>query len=240
MSTSDPEQIRPAYVTWAAAFGVHVFTASGAALALLALMAAAERRWASMFVWLMVALAVDGIDGQFARRYRVKETAPRWSGETLDLVVDILTYVFVPTYALLAADLLPPAVAVPLACAIMITSVLYFADTHMKSRDNYFMGFPGIWNVVIFFLLLWRLPPWIAATLVAIFCVLTFVPVPFLHPLRVQRGRSVNVGLVVVATVLGVLAVVDNLEPGPFVTVPLSLVGIYFLVAGWLQRDTRA
>jgi phosphatidylcholine synthase len=223
-----------------AAFSVHVFTASGAALALLALLAAVEQRWPLMFAWLLAALAVDGIDGQFARRLRVKQAVPRWSGDTLDLVVDILNYVFVPTYAVVAAALLPPVAAVPLACAIMITSVLYFADTRMKSADNYFIGFPGIWNVVAFFLFLWRLPPWLAGALVAALCVLTFVPVPFLHPMRVRRGWPLNIALTCVAAVLAVLALLDGFSPGRFVTVPLSLIGLYFLLAGWLQRGAKA
>jgi phosphatidylcholine synthase len=237
MSVPEPREAVTS-VARAASFAVHVFTASGAALALLALIAATEHRWTAMFAWLAISLAVDGLDGQFARRLRVKDVLPRWSGDTLDLVVDILTYVFVPAYALIAADLLPAPVALPLGCAIMITSVLYFADTHMKGADNYFIGFPGIWNVVAFFLFLWRLPPWAAAALVVAFCVLTFAPVPFLHPMRVRRGRTVNIALVCGGTALAALALVRDLAPGPFVTVPLSLIGLYLLAAGWLRRES--
>jgi phosphatidylcholine synthase len=221
----------------AASFAVHLFTASGGALALLALIAATERRWTAMFGWLAVSLAVDGLDGEFARRLSVKEVLPRWSGDILDLVVDILTYVFVPAYALVVADLLPAPVALALGCAIVITSVLYFADAQMKSTDNYFIGFPGIWNLVAFFLFLWRLPQWAAAALVVAFCVLTFVPVPFLHPMRVRRGRMVNIVLVCGGAALAALALVNNLAPGPFVTVPLSLIGLYLLAVGWLRRE---
>jgi phosphatidylcholine synthase len=237
MSVPEPGEQVTAPGARVASFAVHLFTASGAALALLALMAATERRWTAMFGWLAVSLVVDGLDGQFARRLRVKDVLPRWSGDTLDLVVDILTYVFVPAYALAVADLLPAPAALPLACAIVITGVLYFADTQMKSDDNYFIGFPGIWNLVAFFLFLWRLPPWGAAALVAAFCVLTFVPAPFLHPMRVRRGRIVNIALVCAGTALAALALVNDFAPGPFVTVPLSLIGLYLLAAGWLRRE---
>ena len=94
-----------------AAFAVHVFTACGAACALLALMAAVGARWPQMFLWLGIALIIDGVDGTFARRLRVAELLPRWSGEVLDLVVDVVTYVFVPAYAIAASGLLPPSVA---------------------------------------------------------------------------------------------------------------------------------
>ena len=99
-----------------AAFAVHVFTACGAGCALLALIAAVRADWPQMFVWLGIALFIDGVDGTLARRFRVAEVLPRWSGDVLDLVVDILNYVFVPAYALAASGLLPAAAAIPTAC----------------------------------------------------------------------------------------------------------------------------
>ena len=224
----------------AAAFSVHVFTAAGAALALLALLAAVERRWTLMFAWLIAALAVDGVDGLLARRFEVRTTLPRWSGDTLDLVVDILTWVFVPAYAIVAGGLLPGPLAVPLGIAIMMTSALYFADTRMKSADNFFYGFPGAWNVVAFLLHLLRPDPWLAAVAVAALCVLTFVPAPFVHPFRVKQGRAVTIGLLVLGAILVAIALVRDLEPGPFVTVPLCAITLYFLAAGlWRGRIQR-
>ena len=224
----------------AAAFGVHLLTAAGAALALLALLAAIENRWTLMFVWLGLALIVDAVDGTFARLARVKEVLPRWSGDVLDLVVDILTYVFVPSYAIAVAGLLPAAVALPLAFAIVMTSVIYFADRRMKSPDNYFMGFPATWNLVAFYLFLWRPAPWAAAVLIVGLCVVMFVRIPFLHPLRVAKGRMFNLLLLAVGAVLAATALAQDLAPGPFVTVALSLLGVYFLACGFWQRNVQA
>jgi hypothetical protein len=56
-------------------FCIHVLTASGAACALLALMAAVEAKWAAMFAWLGVALVVDAVDGPLPRRLRGSATA---------------------------------------------------------------------------------------------------------------------------------------------------------------------
>src|SRR4029077_1362196 len=138
----------------AGAFAVHVFTACGAACALFALLAAVGADWPKMFVWLGIALIIDGVDGTFARRLRSAELLPRWSGDVLDLVVDILTYVFVPAYALAAGGLLPPAIAVALGVLIAVTGALYFADRRMKTADYYFRGFPALWNVAAFYLFL--------------------------------------------------------------------------------------
>jgi hypothetical protein len=123
-----------------AAFAVHVFTACGAACALLALIAAVRAEWARMFLWLGLALIIDGVDGTLARRLRVAELLPRWSGELLDFVVDFTTYVFVPAYAIAAGGLLPPAAALPLGLIVTVTGALYFADRRMKTPDSYFRG----------------------------------------------------------------------------------------------------
>ncbi len=222
-----------------AAFGVHVFTASGAALALLALIAAVEERWTLMFVWLGLALMVDGIDGTLARMLHVQALAPRWSGDVLDLVVDILTYVFIPAYAVVASGIFPDIVGLVLGLAIAVTGVLYFADRRMKSADNYFMGFPAVWNVIAFYLFLLHPPAWVGALIVLAFCVLTFVPFPFVHPFRVERFRIVNIALLALWALLALLAVVQSLAPGPWVTAPLCLIALYFMAIGIVRRPAH-
>ena len=219
------------------AFAVHVFTATGAALALLAMMAAVERRWSAMFVWLGVALIVDGVDGTLARRLRVAERLPRWSGDTLDLVVDILTYVFVPAYALMAAGVFPDALSIPLAMLILITGVLYFADGNMKSSDNYFMGFPAVWNVVAFYLILLRPDPLMATLIVLVLAGATFAPIPFVHPFRVAGGRVVAILLIATWAALAVFAVLRDLSPPLWVSAVLCGIGLYFLAVGLFRRN---
>jgi phosphatidylcholine synthase len=218
------------------AFAVHVFTATGAALALLAMMAAVEQRWTAMFLWLGVALIVDGVDGALARHFRVAARLPRWSGDTLDLVVDILTYVFVPAYALVVAGVFPDALAIPLAMLILITGVLYFADQSMKSADNYFMGFPAVWNVVAFYLLLLRPTPWIGTLVVLLLAAATFAPIPFVHPFRVQHGRVLAALMIVLWAALAAFAVVRDLAPPAWVSAVLCGIAIYFLAAGFFRR----
>ena len=138
----------------ALAFSVHILTACGAALALLALLAATRGDWPLMFFWLGVALVVDAVDGPLARALNVQSVLPRWSGETLDLVVDYTTYVFVPAYAVAVGGLMPEGWAIAAAATIAITGTLYFADREMKTEDNFFRGFPAVWNLVVFYLLL--------------------------------------------------------------------------------------
>ena len=220
----------------ARAFTIHIFTACGAALAFLALILATGGHWAAMFFCLGLALIVDGIDGPLARAFKVKEVLPRWSGETLDLVVDFVTYVFVPAFAIAASGYLPPLLAIPAGIVVVITGALYFADRDMKTDDNYFRGFPGVWNLAAFYLFLLEPPAWAAAAGVLALAGLTFAPIRFVHPLRVRQLRLLNIALLALWAALALLAVIQNLAPGPFVTIPLTAIAVYFLVAGFLRR----
>jgi phosphatidylcholine synthase len=218
-----------------AGFCVHVLTAAGAARALLALMAAVEAQWATMFAWLGVALVVDAVDGPLARRLDVAQRLPRWSGETLDLIVDFATYVFVPAYAIAASGLLPAGFGAPAGVLVVVTGALYFADRAMKTPDNYFRGFPALWNVAAFYLLLLRPAPASATVMVAVLAVMTFVPFPFIHPLRVRRYRAFNIAVLAVWAVLAIAALVRDLMPPAWVTVALCLIGVYVVCAGYFR-----
>jgi phosphatidylcholine synthase len=214
---------------------IHILTASGVALGLIALLAAHERRWTAMFFWLGIALLIDGIDGPLARRMRVKDTLPQWSGEVLDLVVDYLTYVLVPAYALVVSGLIAPPLSLPAGIAIAVTGALYFADTRMKTEDAYFRGFPAIWNAVVFYLFILRPESAISLAVVALFCIMTFVPVLFLHPLRVKRFRAANIALLVLWAALALFSLYRDLSPPPAAAILLLAIGLYFLAAGLLR-----
>jgi phosphatidylcholine synthase len=217
------------------AFTVHIFTATGAALALLALILAAGGHWAGMFFCLGMALVVDGLDGPMARAFEVEKLLPRWSGDTLDLVVDFTTYVFVPAFAIAASGLLPHVLAIPGAIVVVITGALYFADRDMKTSDNYFRGFPAVWNLAAFYLYLLEPPEWAAAVSIVVLAGLSFAPVRFLHPLRVQRWRAINIALLAAWAILAFVAVVQDLSPGLYVTLPLCLIAVYFFLIGLLR-----
>jgi phosphatidylcholine synthase len=223
----------------ALAFSIHILTACGAALALLALLAATRGDWPLMFLWLGVALVVDAVDGPLARAANVKEMLPRWSGETLDLVVDYTTYVFVPAYAVAAAGLMAQPWATVAASVIAVTGTLYFADRDMKTSDNFFRGFPAVWNVVAFYLLLLRPAPAVAAAAIALFAVLTFVPVMFVHPFRVRRWRGVTVALLTLWAVLAGAAVRQGLAPEPWITAGLCAIALYFVAMGVVPVQER-
>ncbi len=227
----------PVPVQRAAGFSVHMFTASGGAVALLALYAAIERDFATCFAWLGLALFIDGIDGTLARAARVKETAATIDGVVLDLVVDFLTYVLVPVVAVWRSDLMPTPVAFWIGLIVTIASALYFADTRMKTADNWFRGFPALWNVFVLFLFVLRLPWIVNAAALLLATAMMFAPVVFVHPLRVVKLRVVTIGVTIVWFALASLAIVEHLEVGTWIKAGFIAAALYFLALPFLRHS---
>jgi phosphatidylcholine synthase len=219
-----------------AAASVHLLTASGAVLALLALRAVHAGDWQMMFVWLGIALIVDAVDGPLARRVKVVTELPRFSGERLDLIVDYLTYVVVPAYALTEAPILPEAARLPAAVAILLSSLFHVADLKSKTEEGYFVGFPAIWNIVLLYLFALGLPPYVALAVVAIFVLATFVPILAVHPFRVARLRPLTC-LVTLLWVIAASTAVANPFPSPAWVQALLVATALYLAGLGLYRS---
>lgn len=220
-------------------FLVHAFTASGALIGFLALLAALEGDYAVMFAWLTAALVVDGVDGTFARKADVKRTAPEFSGDILDLVVDYVTYVLVPALAMYRAGLMPDEVSLAATGMILVSAALYFADVRMKTGDWYFRGFPAAWNMFAFLAFVFHPDPWMLAAIVVVFCALTFAPIAFVHPMRVARLRLLNLGMMGAAAVLSAMSIWWQLAPPAPVKFGLAVTGLYFLLIGIIRPRTE-
>jgi phosphatidylcholine synthase len=224
----------------AAAFSVHVFTALGAGIALIAMLEAVREHWAAMFAWLGVALIIDAVDGPIARRLEVVRVQPNWSGEVLDLVVDFITYVFVPAYAITASGLLLPLAAPLLGIGIVVTSALYFADRRMKTADNHFRGFPGLWNIAAFYLFLLHPAPALGSLGVLVLIVLTFVPFNVIHPMRVMRLRWLTLTLVSLWAALVIYTLANDFEVGTPVVILLCAIAGYVVASDAAIRLLRS
>jgi phosphatidylcholine synthase len=235
-----PEPPTASRMLRAAALGVHWFTALGAGVALVALLEAVRAHWAGMFFWLGVALAIDGIDGPIARKLKVKELQPNWSGEVLDLVVDFVTYVFVPAFAITASGLLPPLLGPLLGIGIVVSGAMYFADQRMKSDDNHFRGFPALWNAAAFYLFLLQPQPVLGSLIVAALIVLTFVPFHVIHPVRVRRLRWLNLALIALWTGLALLTLRQDFVVSEPVRIALVAVALYILFGDTFIRLVRS
>ena len=210
---------------------VHLFTASGAVFAMLAMLAASEEKWSLMFLWLIVAFAVDGIDGPLARKYNVRRNASRFDGVWLDLIIDYLTYVFIPAFALFKSGLLPGWTGWAAIIIITFASAVYFCDTNMKTKDNSFSGFPGCWNMLV--IVLFALSPnfWISIALVTALAVSNLF-----HPVRTKRWRVISLPTALLWVFFAGWAAWVDFHPNSWAHWGLILTSVYLVLAGIVQQ----
>jgi len=218
------------------ALAVHLFTAIGASLAMLALHEAFQQDWATMALWLALAFVVDGIDGPLARHFDVKKNAPEIDGVLMDLIIDFLTYVVIPAYALYASGLLPGWSGWLVVLLVPFTSAIYFADTRMKTADNSFSGFPGCWNMVVLALLVIAPPWWVTLGLVIVLTAAMFLSLKFVHPVRTERWRALSLSVAVLWTAGIAFAAWTDFASNPVLTALVAATSVYLLVAGIAQQ----
>lgn len=218
------------------ALSVHLLTATGAVLSMLAMLAAVDGKWDMMFLWLVVALVVDGVDGPLARRYHVKSNWPTYDGVLLDLIIDYLTYVFIPAFALFKSGLLPGWTGWLAIIVIVYGSAIYFVDTRMKTKDNSFAGFPACWNM--FVLVMFALEPgkgWILAMVIAL-TVAMFTNLKFVHPVRTDRWRSITLPMALAWTFFAGWAAWVDFHPASWAHWGLVVTSVYLALAGIVQQ----
>jgi len=218
------------------AYSVHLLTATGAVFAMLAMLAAANAHWSLMFLWLLVAFVVDGIDGPLARKFDVRTKAPILDGGLMDMIIDYLTYVFIPAFALFRSGLLPGWTGWLAIILITFASVIYFSDKRMKTRDNSFSGFPACWNMVV--LVLFALQPgfWSILAIVTALCISMVLPLKFIHPVRTKRWRLVSLPMALAWTGFAGWAALVRFHPSSWALWGLAITSPYLLLAGIAQQ----
>jgi phosphatidylcholine synthase len=219
-------------------FSVHILTASGAALALLAVLATLDQNWQAAFIYIGVALFVDAIDGPLARRLRVSERLPKWDGAALDYVIDYTTYVFVPAIIVAKSGLLAETTGKAAAVLIAVSGAVYFADRRMKQPDNSFRGFPAVWNMPVF--VLFACQPSSVVTIATIIglAIMTFLPIQFVHPNRVIRWRSLTLTVTAVWALSAVWIIAMDFETQPLALALLLAASAYLFAVSGIQQLT--
>lgn len=231
----------PASGSRLAAALVHVYTAIGAVLAFL-MVVAIEARAITVALWLfLVAMLVDGTDGLLARRFRVKEHWPGFDGALLDNIVDYLTYCFAPVTLLWIGGYLPTGpLGWVVACAPLLASCFQFCRADAKTDDHLFWGFPSYWNVVAFYVVVLGLGPVATSALVSLCSALVFVPIGYVYPSRTQTwwvANMVGAGL----WLLAYAVIVASLPTPPawVVAASLAYIAFYFGESLWLTARRR-
>jgi phosphatidylcholine synthase len=224
----------------ALAMAVHLFTATGAVWGLLALVAIFNHDWRMAIFWMVLAMFVDGFDGMLARWADVKTYANNIDGTLLDNILDYLNYVVVPALFLLEADFLPEPFRWAGAVAILLTSAYQFTQVDAKTdqtEEYFFKGFPSYWNVMVLYMLLMGLNPWLNLAFLFFFNILVFVPVKYVYPTRNIRLRRLTLTLSYLYAAVGVWGLVQYPDvPGWVVWGSFIYVGYYIALSLWPRR----
>lgn len=218
---------------YVAAWSVHALTMTGLIWLLFAAHALHHGDYKMMWMWLGISLVVDTIDGPLARKARVTEVVPWFSGVMMDNVVDYMTWTLMPTLFMLDALPLGPSV-LPVVAAILIlcSSMFCYANTKMKSSDWYFVGFPAAWNIIAVVLWLFQFGSIVNWVIIILFTILALVPWKWVHPFRVKRLRALNATAATTWVVTTALWVGFYPQDPRWIIVPWGLSGAWILVAG--------
>ena len=238
---SEESHDRATYVQKWLAWSVHLLTACGVLCCLLAIEATYQSQWRVALFWLVVGVAIDAIDGTFARMFRVKEVLPHFDGALLDNVIDYANYVIVPALMLHRAELLPDAVSLSVSGCVCLASAYQFCQEDAKTPDHFFMGFPSYWNVTVLYLLALRLPQEWNLGIVLGLIVLVFVPIKYIYVTRTIPLRRPTLVLTMLWSGL-MLVVLWQLPDPNQALVGLSLLYVLYYAGAslWLTFANRS
>lgn len=200
------------------AWAIHVFSSLGILAGFLGLLSVLDGSPRAALVWMMVAMVIDGLDGPIARRYNIASVIPHIDGNALDLMIDYVCCVVAPALFLHRFHLLPGENYVSLICVgLILTSSLYvMSNKNIQSEDRYFNGFPAMWNLVANCIFVLQARPWVSVGVILALVVFSFVPLKFVHPIRVRDFRNVTIPVLIVwlSAMLYVTWILDDRTAG--------------------------
>lgn len=214
------------------AWGVHLYTALGAVFGMLAIHYAAIEDYRASFIAMAVTIAIDSSDGTLARLLEVKRRIPGFDGALLDNIVDYFTYVVVPVFFVLRAGLVTGEAGLAVSFFVLIASAYQFCQVNAKTPDNYFLGFPSYWNVVVFYLYCLALSPAANEAILSILGVMVFIPIKYIYPSRTRplRRLTVMLGFVWGAVTIAMLPGLPRYNP-ILLYLSLAYIAYYFVVS---------
>ena len=225
----------------ALAYGVHLFTTTGAVFGLLAILSIFEKDWKMMIVWMVIAMLVDGFDGTLARWADVKKYANGVDGALLDNILDYLNYVMVPAlFLMINTDVLPDSVRLLSASSILLTSAYQFTQTDAKTDDHHFKGFPSYWNVAALYMLLMNLPQWVNFGFLMLFNIMVFIPIKYIYPTRSTYLRRLTLGLTYLYGAVGIWGLIQYPDHPKWVVWASFLYVGYYLILSVIPKKPNA
>ena len=181
------------YLDYILAWSVHLLTCSGLISGFLALICVFKNDKVSAFLFLGLALLIDAVDGTLARKFKVSVFVKNIDGKMLDSVIDFFNYIILPSIMIYHFNIVPTKFEFIIPCIILTISAISYSNSNLMTSDNFYKGFPCIWNILIFYLYLFEFSQFYNLLIISTCIVLKFIPIKFIHPLRVEKYRKYSI-----------------------------------------------
>ena len=173
------------YTSWC----IHLLTCSGLVAGFLSLINVFENNQAGAFLWLGVALIIDAIDGSLARKFEVAKNVKNIDGKMLDSVIDFFNYIIIPSIMIYWFDIVPMYFEIVIPLIILVISAISYSNNNLMSSDNFYKGFPCIWNILLLYIYFFDFNSMTNLFLISFCIILKFIPLKYVHPLRVKKYK---------------------------------------------------
>ena len=172
---------------------VHLLTGFGIIAGYFALIAVMDNNQEEAFLWLGLAFLIDGVDGTLARKFNVKKNLPNIDGKMLDSIIDFFNYVIIPSIMIYWFRYVPDQFAVLIPAILIFISIYSYVNLNILTNDNYYNGFPAIWNVIVLYFYIFGTSQNVNLILLILLIFLKFSPLKCIHPLRVKRFKNLSI-----------------------------------------------
>ena len=172
---------------------VHFLTGCGILAGFFSLIAVLNNNQKEAFIWLGVAFLIDSIDGTLARKFNVKKNFPHIDGKMLDSIIDFFNYVIIPSIMIYWFKYVPDQFIIIIPSILIFISIYSYVNLNVLTNDNYYNGFPAIWNVVVLYFYIFGSSQMINFIILTLLILLKFSPLKCIHPLRVNKLKYLSI-----------------------------------------------
>ncbi|AJA90079.1 phosphatidyltransferase [Borreliella chilensis] len=221
---------------------VHIFTASGLIVGLYSIISIINGDYSLLLKLTVIGLIIDGIDGTIARKLKVKELIPEIDGALLDNITDYINYTFIPVVFFYFGEFIEEKYKVAICIGILLSSAYQFSRTDSKTTDNYFRGFPSLWNLFVISNIIFQIEQTTNLIIMSICIVTSFIPIKFIYPSKTKELRQITIPITVISCLIFVISIFLKLSTKALKIAKIILI-LYFayltLASIYLTYKTR-
>nr|WP_214646555.1 phosphatidylcholine/phosphatidylserine synthase [Borreliella californiensis] len=194
------------------AWFVHIFTASGLIVGLYSIISIVNSDYSLLLKLTVMGLIIDGIDGTMARKFKVKELIPKIDGTLLDNITDYINYTFIPVIFFYLGEFIEEKYKVVICTGILLSSAYQFSRTDAKTNDNYFRGFPSLWNLFVILNIIFKMEQITNLITMSICIITSFIPIKFIYPSKTKELRKITIPITIISCLIFIVSIFSELS----------------------------